>query len=190
MNRLEAVGISGTLASGKDTAAEHIETTYGWTHVSTSDQIRKEIERQGLGIGRVLLQDVADKLRLERGAGVLGGMAVESYLSQRAPQNGLIVSGLRRHEEFDEIKHFLPDSKLIFIDGLPEMRFEWLLERDREGDEETFEEFLRNEEREMTSDANHKIDLAAVREVADYRVWNGGSKEDLYARIDRIILGE
>src|SRR5688572_25799323 len=95
------IGIAGTFASGKDTAADYLVKHYGFLHVSTGDLIREETKRLGKSIHRDNLVGVANEMRTTKGGGVFVEMALEEFRKSNA--KGLVVSGIRHPGEVESI---------------------------------------------------------------------------------------
>ena len=88
-----------------------------------------------------------------------------------------------------ELEIFLKeeDFYLVDIDAPVEARYRRMQARGSEKDiGVTFERFTEQEESEKKSGAAG-LELDMVRERADYRIDNGGSFEDLYHSLDKIM---
>ena len=70
------IGITGTYASGKDTVAEILEEM-NFYHVSFSDLLRDELEKQKKPITRDTLIQFGNELRTKHGADILAQIALE-----------------------------------------------------------------------------------------------------------------
>jgi dephospho-CoA kinase len=95
------------------------------------------------------------------------------------------VDSIRNPEEVAVLRR-LPGFVLIAIDAPLELRFARSLERMRPGDPETAEEFRRREEQENTSDPAAQ-QLRATSALADVRLSNEGSFDDLRRRVDELV---
>jgi len=56
MSRPKLIGIGGTLAAGKDTAARMLVESFGYAHLSTGDAVRAEAVRQFGTVDRNVLK--------------------------------------------------------------------------------------------------------------------------------------
>ncbi len=74
------------------------------------------------------------------------------------------------------------------MDADPKIRYERIVARGNETDRITFEKFVLDEAREMHATDPTKQNLARCIELADYRLANNSTKEDLYGTMDGILL--
>lgn len=172
------IGLAGTFASGKDTLANHLVTTRGFMHVSTSDMVRAVSEAEYGNIERPTLFKAANETREKRGAGIFADLALERFKEEQDKYTGIVVSGVRSLGEAEAIKQ--AGGKLIFVDSPMEIRYERIKARQRSNEENlTFEQFKKSEEdEELTVHDNPYVqDLTGVREMADILLFNQGDIE-------------
>lgn len=169
------LGLSGTFASGKDTIASWLNLEYGYYHVSTGDMVREVARAQYGKIERPTLLKTANKLRKERGSGVLVELAFEHFepLKQHYP-GGLVISGVRSIGEAKILQQ--NNGLLMFIDASVEERYRRMVARAR-SDEKflSFLEFQEREKQEMSpkDNSNELIqNINAVSKMADISVFN------------------
>ena len=89
----------------------------------------------------------------------------------------LEVSELRKHSNF----------YLFAIDADAKVRYERIVVRGSSTDNVSFETFIANEQREMTSDDPNKQNLKACIEQADYLFSNDGNFDDLHQKIEEVL---
>lgn len=156
----ELIGIAGSFASGKDTAAHALEQKYGYTHVSTGDMVRTAAMRERGSIERPVLQEVADAHRHRDGAGVF----VEHALEHARP---LVITGIRSLGEAKALK--AAGGLLLFIDAPAEIRYERMKARHRDAEVElTLEEFEANEAKEWhAGETDADFNLRDIKAMAD-----------------------
>lgn len=177
------LGIAGLNASGKDTAAEYLKTK-GFFLFSLSDVIREECRVRGQELTRENLIALGGTLRKEHGNSYLAREALRT-IAARGIINAVLVS-IRHSEEAQELKKN-SDFYLIVIEAPIEVRYQRAAERRREGGEEqSFEEFKKLEQDERVS-RNADQQLDKVIAMADATITNGGSLEQLYAKLDAYI---
>ncbi len=87
------------------------------------------------------------------------------------------VASLRTKEEF----------VLLAVDAAPEIRYSRVVIRNSETDKISFEKFLSDEKREMTTQDPNKQNLAACIATADHKINNDGDLDALYKQIDTIF---
>jgi dCMP deaminase len=146
-----------------------------------SDAIRDEIRSRGEQPTRERLIIIGNELRQRHGAAVLA----ERILSKIEDDKHYVIDSIRNPSEveaFREAKHF----KLIRVEAPPEVRFQRIVNRQRESDPKTYEEFVSLENREAEGDDTSQ-NLVKVELMADYPLINDGPVEKLYAQIDELL---
>lgn len=76
---------------------------------------------------------------------------------------------------------------LFAIDADPKIRYERIVLRGSETDKISYEEFVANEEREMTTTDPTKQNISKCMQLADYVFTNNGSFEELHQQIENVI---
>lgn len=174
------IGITGTIRSGKDTAANYL-VSKGFTHYSLSDYIRKVVREQGLDqTDRTILQKAANELRTANGPGHLADKALEFFL----PGMDYVVSSIRNPSEIQVLKRS-KGFTLISIDAPLEDRYKRALSA---GDKkfQAFDEFVESEQRERSNDPNGQ-QLHTCMDMADYYIFNPGTGTDSLRRLEQKI---
>jgi dCMP deaminase len=175
------IGLTGRNASGKGEVARYLQKK-SFYYYSLSDVIRHEIRGRGLDPTRDLLITVGNELRQRYGAKILA----ERILAKIEDDKHYVIDSIRNPSEVDAFrasKHF----KLIRIEAPPEMRFQRILRRRRESDPRTFEDFVELENREAEGD-DASQNLVKVELMADHSLTNDGTLDQLYPRIDELLL--
>ncbi len=179
------IGLTGRNAAGKTTAA-NLLATRGFTCVSLSDVIREEAKQRGLSEVRENLIALGNELRERHGPGALAELTV----ARMQPDRNYAVDSIRHPAEVMALKKAGGSSFSLFHVFAPlEARFARALERRREGDAETLEAFIRQEEREFASSNAAAQQLLETERLADRRIDNDGTLEDFTARLAK-TLGE
>ena len=174
------LGVSGTNSSGKDTVAKYIEEK-GFFHISLSDILRREMEKQNIEINRDNMIIFSNKFGLKHGAEILAKMALEQYQDK----NKLVISSIRKSAEVDFL-HSRPDFKLLFVDVPVKTRYVRMQKRAREDENIlSFEDFKILQEKEMNG--TNSQNLSYCQDLADYQIDNSGSLPDLFTKIDDIL---
>lgn len=177
---MKIFGISGTLASGKDTIAQMLEEHYGFMHISTSDMLRAEKKRTFGDSPKALLlrnDPFANNLRATRGAGVLVEIAKEEYdrNSSKFPK-GLVISGIRSIGEAEKVKEL--GGEIIFVDADSRTRYGRIASRARDINDHsvTYDEFMAMEKSESPDGNSDKTvqNLPELKKVADIQLLNNG----------------
>lgn len=176
------IGVTGTLASGKDTISEYLKGQ-GFFHFSLADVIREECERRGLPKDRDTLRNLGNELRETLGADILARRAIMAIQKQNA--QSAVITSIRNPEEVKFLKQ-QPNFVLIAIDAPVEIRYQWIVPRKRESDFVDFETFKRQENEEMAG-GEFKQNLKDVIAMADYKIINDGTQKELYQKIGDIL---
>jgi dephospho-CoA kinase len=180
------IGLTGTIGSGKEAAAEHIKKTFSCFYVKLSQVLRNELEKKRKGLSRNLLQDSGDEMRSTYGGHVLAKVSIE-YLPRN--KDLIILDGIRNPGEIDYLKsNFNSGFFLIGIDSKPETRFERISKRARRDDPRTWEEFLEMDSRDQgNGQPEFGQQTRRCIEKADFKIDNDGTEEEFLAKIDETV---
>ena len=181
------LGITGPLCAGTDTLAEILKKQHGFTFFSYSDILREEAKKRNIELTRKNLQDLGDELRKAEGRGVLSKRIIEKI--ELAPNADYAIGNIRNPGEVEELrKKFGKNFILIKIDAPQKIRFQRLSQRRREKDPQTFEEFLKVEERDLgINQGEHGQQHAAVFALADKTITNDSTIEELARKVSFLI---
>jgi len=177
------IGITGTNGAGKGTIVEYLVEKRGFKHFSARAFLVEEMERRGLENNRDNMVIVANDLRAKNSPSF-----VADELFKRALESGenCIIESLRTPGEIESLKKkgkFI----LLAVDAEPRLRYQRVAQRLTSTDDITFEQFLSQEEREMTSNDPNKQNLKKCIESADFLVKNEGTIEELNLEIEEIL---
>lgn len=177
------IGITGTLGAGKGTIVDYLVKNKGFVHYSVRAFITEEIKRRGLEVNRDTMTMVGNDLRAQHTPSYI----VEAlYAQAQASGSNCIIESVRTPGEVAALRgkeHFY----LFAVDAKPETRYDRIVVRGSETDHVSFETFLANEQREMTSDDPNKQNLKVCIEQADYVFDNSGSIQELEAKVEEVI---
>jgi len=178
------IGITGTLGAGKDTVAEYLNKKRDFKPYSLSDAIRDECKERGFPEDRDTLQKVGNELRTEFGLSVLARRIINKITTEGV-ENSQITS-VRNPGEWEEIKK-TGQAYLISVDAPIKLRFQRIKDRQRLDDDVDFEKFKTQEELEMESDNPASQQLQQLTDMADYKITNEGTLEELYQKVDEVL---
>ena len=182
----EIIGISGTNGAGKDTLAALRYEREGAEHVSLSDILRRELTMLGVPLERENLMNLSRQWRDESGDyGILATRTIQRYLGDKAVTstlNGLSIVSVRHPDEARRIKE--ANGKIFWVDADPKLRYERIQSggRNRIDDRKSFEEFIDEEQREISpidSDPA-SVNLGEVSRIADVKIENNFDDESAY----------
>lgn len=160
--------------SGKTTAAMFLNEI-GYSVVSMGDIIRSLYKKENSFKGS--LEDYIVSKRKENGNDYFARMCRDQIISAN---NIAIIDGLRSLEEAEYFKK-IGDVSIIAIHASPSTRFKRALNRKREDDPSSYEEFRKRDLRELG------FGLGNVISLADYMIVNEFDKEYLKESIIKIV---
>ncbi len=173
------IGLSGRIGSGKGTIGDYLASEYCAEGRRFSDILSDLLVRLHIPVERAALQRMGATLRSMFGDDVLVQTLRKDL--EEAEADIVMVDGVRYPNEVEMLRGF-EKSILFFVDAPPKIRFERVRKRGEKGEEKIdFQEFLRAEQRET------ERHLDEVKAMADYRLDNSGSFEDLYKQVDRAL---
>ena len=185
-------GVTGTLASGKDSLAVYLEDRYHFKHYSTADILREESMRLRGSIERPVLYEVADQLRHTQGGDVLVKMALERFEAQKGKYEGLVISAMRSLAEVEAIKK--AGGMIVWVDAPIELRYQRMVGRERDNETRlNLEGFRANEEKELHtgSDNPAAFNLTKIRDMADIHLANDTDLDTFLAKaVKALDLGD
>lgn len=180
---MKIIGITGTLGAGKGTIVDYLTEHYGYKHYSVRGYLIEEAQRRGMELNRDTFVIVANDLRATHCPSY-----ITDQLYLQAAENGenAIIESVRTPGEVESLRqheHFL----LFGVDADPKIRYERIVGRGSETDQVSFETFIANEEREMSStDPNHQ-NIGRCMQMADYVFMNNGDFEELYQQVEEVL---
>lgn len=180
---MKIIGITGTLGAGKGTIVDYLLDHYGYKHYSVRGYLTEKAKRRGLEINRDTFVVVANDLRANHSPSYI---VDELYKQAEAAGGNAIIESVRTPGEVESLRkneHFL----LFAVDADPKIRYERIVNRNSETDHVSFETFLENEQREMSStDPNHQ-NVGKCMQMADFVFQNNGNFDDLYRQVEEIL---
>lgn len=180
---MNIIGITGTLGAGKGTVVDYLVNHYGYKHYSVRGYLIEEAQRRGMDLNRDTFVVVANDLRANHSPSY-----ITDQLYLQAAENGVnaIIESVRTPGEVESLRqqeHFL----LFAVDADPKIRYERVVLRGSETDHISYETFLENEAREMSStDPNHQ-NIGRCMQMADYVFYNDGNFENLYQQVEQVL---
>ena len=146
-NKRWIVGLTGKNAAGKGVAAKAL-TDLGYRYLSLSDALRLEAEKIGVSHSREDLIRLGQELRKREGPGVLAARTVAAF----EPAGLFVVDSIRNPAEIDILRS-AGEFYLLGIDAPIERRYQWAMQRGRNENAQTLDEFRKMEEREFSDDS-------------------------------------
>lgn len=174
------IGFVGSVASGKETAINHLKKKHKAVSFSLSDEVRSELASVGFERpSRETLQVTGNLLRKFYGKAVLAKRVGEKIKKTKVKL--VLVDGIRYPDEAQFLKK-IKNCFIISLDAKPRARFERLKKRNRSGDSRTWKEFLAAEEKE-----NNQLLVRKSMKKSDFSIENNGKFDALFGKVDKII---
>lgn len=176
-------GITGTNGAGKGVVVDYLKTK-GFTHFSNSGYISEELVRRGMELSRPNMRLVGNEFREKHGAGYMAKMAIKK--AEEAGVEKMVNEAIRSTGEAKEIIN--AGGHLLLVDADRKIRYERIFNRKSGKDLIDFDTFVEQEEREWyASEGAHDMDMKAVMDMADYKIQNDGSLDELHQQIDQVL---
>ncbi|NYZ79724.1 AAA family ATPase [Candidatus Micrarchaeota archaeon] len=170
------VGFTGLARSGKDAVAKYVIEKYKFEHLDFArDALFAEADKRGVERDKMSLSILGDELRAESGRGVLAKIIV----SKMKENVNYVITGFRSPEEVDYLRNAIDDDFYlveVYADKLT--RFE----RRKSEDPQNINDFFARDARDI-----HNKGLGDVLKMADERIENEGTLEQLFAKADALM---
>ena len=180
---MKIIGITGTLGAGKGTIVDYLTSHHGFRHFSVRGFLTEIINSRGIELNRDSMVAVANELRAEHSPSYI----VEQLLDQALVSGeNCIIESIRTVGEIQALRQ-RDQFYLLAVDADPGLRYDRVIERGSATDHITYETFIANEQREMTSTDPTKQNLAACQALADFKLDNNQSFEELYTQVEEVL---
>lgn len=174
----KVIGIIGTIASGKDLAAEYIAAQLRIPRHEISQPLKDLAQERGIALTRENLVKFGREIAAEEGMDYLAKVILE-----KIPSTG-VVAGMRQIPQIEYLRDNA-DLVLLAIDADPAVRFARASGRGKSGEAATLVEFIEREQEENSGTVQRLFDCM---KLADYHLVNDGSVEELKQKIDSILM--
>lgn len=179
------IGLTGTIACGKELVSSVFRED-GFSYFSLSAAVREEAARRCIrDPTRKQLQDIGNELRELLGVDIWARRTFDKIMKSGAKY--AVVDGIRNPLE---VRYLREKSSfyLVAVDAPIELRFKRLIERHREGDPKTYEEFLAVDARDRgLGEDETGQQVGQCLNMADYWIFNQKSIEELKREVNRIL---
>jgi dephospho-CoA kinase len=177
------IGLTGTLGAGKGTIVDYLVKNYGFKHFSVREFLIKEITKRGLEVNRDSMVLVANDLRATHSPWYI---VEQLYLEARKTGQNCVIESIRTPGEVDMLSK-QDNFYLLAIDADPKVRYNRISIRKSETDSISYDEFIANEQREMTSADPNKQNLAKCIELSNRTFNNNTTIDELYKQINSYL---
>lgn len=176
-SKIIVIGITGNPGSGKDTLAAMLQRHFTdrglrTVLVAPGDLVRAYVRENRLGdpSDRTALNHAAQNVRETQGS----NFWLQRAIDQAGDADILLYPGMRHGTELELARQH--HGIIVAVDAPRELRYQWVRQRNRPGDDISFETFVAQEEAERDS-PTHQVDLLMA--AAAVRVQNDGTLEQL-----------
>lgn len=181
---MNIIGITGTLGAGKGTVVDYLIQHKDYVHFSVRAFLIEEIKKRNLNVDRDSMTAVANDLRSNHSPSY-----ITDQLFDQAIKTGksAIIESIRTPGEIVSLRQ-KGNFWLFAVDADPKIRYSRIVERGSETDFVSFETFIANEKREMSSTNPNKQNLEKCISQADFVLMNNGDISELYKQVEKAIL--
>lgn len=179
---MQIFGAVGRIGSGKDAAVEYLGDKYNLPSISVGDMVREMAKDKGISLARENLAQLASESIQKHGNEFFIKRVIARIREKGWRRAG--VTGIRTPAEIRYLKHEIGENFVLFhvyIEN-PETRYKRLARRGREGDPQSYADFLEQDRKE-----EEKFHIEQAASLADYSLDNSGTLEDLHLQIDEIV---
>ena len=177
---MKIIAFTGMPFSGK-TEAVKIANNMNIDVIRMGDIVWEEVKKKGLELNDKNVGFIANQMREEFGQNIWAIKTIEKIKSNYK-NSTIIIDGIRNFNEIKTFKRNLTnDFTLIAIISTDENRHKRALSRGRKDDSKILNEIKKRDEREISWGIKDAIKLA------DYKISNNGSINDLNYEIKEII---
>jgi dephospho-CoA kinase len=179
------IGITGTIGAGKGTIVDYLVKRKGFVHFSVRAYIAEEIVNRGMTVNRDSMVVVANDLRKNNSPSFITDRLYERALDMG---KNSVIESIRTPGEVISLRQ-KGKFYLLSVDADPDIRFRRISLRKSETDHISFATFLENERREMNSADPNAQNVSKCIEMADFRLTNNGTVEQLNQQVEEVLEG-
>ncbi len=177
------IGITGTLGAGKGTIVEYLTEKKAFLHFSVRAFLLEEIRKQKLPENRDSMFSLANKLRAQHGSSYITD---QLFIQALKTGRNCVIESIRTPGEIHSLRS-KGNFTLFAVDASPEIRYQRIILRQSETDQISYQTFLENEKREMTTSDPNNQNLRKCIDEADFILENNGPREELIEQVESIL---
>jgi dCMP deaminase len=175
------IGLTGSLSAGKGSVSDFLKKK-GFVYTSLSNELREFAREHKIELTRKNLQDLGNRLREEKGPGVLANLIIKKINNQMF--ENVIVDGIRNPAEVYALKQ-MKNFFLVSVDAPPQIRFKRMVERNRESDPTSWEGFIEVDQRDKgIGESSSGQAVGKCMEMAEINFINDGELEFVERKVE------
>ncbi|MDD2766570.1 MAG: AAA family ATPase [Candidatus Moranbacteria bacterium] len=174
------LGISGEIASGKDTVGKYMVEKYQASSLRFSQPLRDMLDRLYLEQNRENMAKLSLHLRKAFGEDIFSRVILAE--AEKSENKLVVVDGIRRSPDIIHLEneeHFY----FVYVETSPEARYKRLIQRHQNTDDTIKTEAQFEKDALLESETQ----IRALKERADFVINNDGTLEELYAQVDEMV---
>ncbi len=175
------IGVTGEMASGKDTVTEYLVARYGAKKYRFSDILRSILDLLYIPQTRESLTKLSILLRQGYGDDLLAKV-IEKRAEADKDNPLVVIDGIRRYQDVAFFNH-LEGFTLWYVDASFETRYERLIMRTQNVDDSTKTEEEFRSEHELETERG----VPALKEHANELIKNEGLLDELHRKVDSLV---
>lgn len=174
------LGISGEIASGKDTVSKMLREKYGFGALMFSNILRDILDRLYIEQSRNNLAKLSMHLRKCFGEDTLSRVILKD--AESIESEYIVVDGVRR---LADIIHLEGNGNFyfVYVEASPEVRQERIVSRGQNTDDSTKTVLQLEKDQNLEAEAQ----VCSLKERADFVINNDGTIEELQAQVDKMV---
>ncbi|MDD3738734.1 MAG: AAA family ATPase [Lentimicrobiaceae bacterium] len=177
------IGITGTIGAGKGVIVDYLINKYNFNHFSVRQFLIQEIKKRNMEVNRDSMVVVANELRTLNSPSYI----TDQLYKQAAQLNqNAVIESIRTPGEVTSLRK-LGEFILFAVDADPKIRYNRIVLRNSETDNISYETFLQNEEREMSSDNPNEQNIKKCMQMADHHFYNDSTLNELYSKVEATL---
>lgn len=183
---MKVIGITGTIACGKEFVKDIIVKSLDCYYVSLSGAIFGQMEKKKGTFDRKMMMQMGNELRQKYGTHVIAKVSTE-FMPREKPF--MIVDGIRNPGEAEWLKKaYKGNFFLLAVDAPQQVRFERMMKRAKPIDPKTFEEFVQQDERDQgKGEPEYGQQVRRCMDMADLTIENDGDEAKLKAAMQEFF---
>jgi dephospho-CoA kinase len=179
---MKIIGAIGENGSGKDEILKYLKEQFNVPFLGTGDMVRDIARMEGKEPTRDNLGEISSRYFQQFGNGYFVKLVAE-----RIKKNGWKVAGISGIRSLDDVtilKEMLGINFILVSVTVSDQkeRFRRMLSRGSQRDPDTYTKFLELDAREESI-----FKIREATKVADYRITNDGSLQDLHKNIEEFV---